>query len=216
MTVKTQWKGDSMKAPSSRVDDVMTWYDAIAPSYDELYGDEQLRKYDHIFAVLQAPGNIPCREDLVVIDVGCGTSLIAEELSRLLTTRTYYYVGIDLSLNILEIAKRRVSKLDVVTDLVAGDATSLPFRSEIADIIFSISVFRCEDPVNNLVQEAMRLCRGSGIMAFTVVCGEGVERTACYGTSNPFYESVIRSGRELIRIIKCQQPKNNTGLRKEP
>lgn len=205
-----------MKTPSSRVDDVMTWYDAIAPSYDELYGDEQLRKYDHIFAVLQALGIIPCREDLVVIDVGCGTSLIAEELSRLLTTRTYYYVGIDLSLNILEIAKRRVSKLDVVTDLVAGDAASLPFRGGVADIIFSISVFRCEDPVNNLVQEAMRLCRGSGIVTFTVVCGEGVQGVACYGGSNPFYESVIRSGRELIRIIKCQQPKNNTGSREEP
>lgn len=200
-----------MKTLPDKVDDVMTWYDAIAPSYDELYGDEQLRKYNHIFAVIQALGNLPCREDIVVIDVGCGTSLIAEELNRLLTARTYYYVGIDLSLNILEIAKRRVSKLDVVTDLVAGDAASLPFRSGIADIIFSISVFRCEDPVDNLVQEATRLCRGSGIMAFTVVCGEGVQGVACYGCSNLFYESVIRSGRELIRIIKCQQPKNNTG-----
>jgi len=114
-----------------------------------------------------------------------------------------------------EIAKRRVSKLDVVTDLVAGDAASLPFRGGIADIIFSISVFRCEDPVSNLVQEAMRLCRGSGIMAFTVVCGEGVERVVCYGGSNPFYESAIRGGRELIQIVKCQQPENNAGSREE-
>ncbi len=205
-----------MKTLPSKVDDVMTWYDAIAPSYDELYGDEQLRKYNHIFAVLQAPGNLPRREDLVVIDVGCGTSLIAKELSRLLTAGTYYYVGIDLSLNILEIAKKRVSELDVVTDLVAGDAASLPFRGGIADIVFSISVFRCEDPVDSLVQEAMRLCRGSGIMAFTVVCGEGVQRVACYGGSNLFYESAIKSGRELIRIIKCRQPKNNTGSREEP
>ncbi len=215
MTAKLNQRDNSALNSSSKVDNVMTWYDAIAPSYDELYGDEQLRKYYHIFDVLLASGNIPYRKHPVIIDVGCGTSLMAKELNKLLTTRSYYYAGIDISLNILEIAKNRINNLDIIADLVAGDANSLPFREGIADMIFSISVFRCKDPVDELVRKSLRLCRDGGVMVLTVVCGEGVKRKACYGNSNPFYETVIRTGRELIQIIKCEQPKDSVNLRGE-
>jgi len=204
-----------VNAPSNRVDDVMTWYDTIAPSYDELYGAEQLRKYDHIFAVIQAPRILPHQENLVVIDVGCGTSLIVEELKKALAMRKYYYVGIDISLNILKIAKRRIEELDIIADLVAGDASNLPFREDIADIVFSISVFRCEDPVDNLIRESLRLCRPLGVVALTIVCGEGVDEIKCQEYPNSLYEGVIKSGRELIRVIKCEQLKDSD-LREKP
>jgi len=200
---------------SSQVDSVMTWYDAIAPSYDELYGDEQLRKYYRIFDALLASGTVPCRRYTVIVDIGCGTSLMAKELGKLLTASRYYYVGIDISLNILEVAKNRIDGLDILADLVAGDADSLPFREGIADMVFSISVFRCEDPVDELVTKSLRLCRDGGVMAFTVVCGEGVKINTCYGNFNPFYKTVVRAGRELIQIIKCEQPKDSVNLRDE-
>jgi len=194
---------------TDNADDVMAWYDAIAPSYDELYGDEQLRKYKRIFTVLESLDSIICRGNCTVIDIGCGTALMAEELSKLPFVRTHYYVGIDLSLNILEIARKRVGNLEAIADLIAGDAANLPLRDGIADVIFSISVFRCGDPVNRLIKEALRLCKAPGVVAFTVVCGKGVERTACHRNWNLFYEDVIRNGRELIRIIKCQQFKKD-------
>lgn len=98
-------------------------YSEIAESYDELYGDEQRAKY-RIALKLVEP-----REP--VLDAGCGTGMLLEHLQC-------YYVGLDLSLGMLRVAKRKGR--GERGDLVCGDAERMPFRKRCFQSAYSVTV----------------------------------------------------------------------------
>lgn len=90
--------------------EVMEYYDAIAPSYNELYGDEQLNKYRGI-------------EDLCrgarILDIGCGTGLLLKHL-RDSGADPELYVCLDISREMLERCDE-CRKSEVVVERVASD-----------------------------------------------------------------------------------------------
>lgn len=159
------------------VEDVVEWYDSLSSSYDELYGSEQRDKYSKLF------GKVNLRNELVLVDLGCGTSelIIYKDVS----SQTKYYVGIDISLKLLELASKKIASLNVPADLIAGDVFALPFRNDAFDAAVSISVIRCGDPVKTALTSMRDIVRKNGLLVVSVLCGEGVSSMSiewCEGT----------------------------------
>ncbi len=148
------------------VEDVIEWYDSLSSSYDELYGSEQRDKYSKIL------GKVKLRKESILADLGCGTSelIMYKDVSQL----TKYYVGIDISLKLLEFASKKIADLGVLTDLIAGDVFALPFRESAFDTAVSISVIRCGDPVKTAVAAMREVIREDGLLIVSVLCGRGV------------------------------------------
>ena len=110
---------------------LISYYDAISSSYDNLYGQEQKSKYDLIFKFINAHG--------VVLDAGCGTGMLIERLGN--EEQVNYIVGIDISRKMVRKAKSKISDNSKV-DLIVGDCEYLPFRSSVFDNIYVITVIQ--------------------------------------------------------------------------
>merc|ERR1711983_140550 len=116
----------------------------LAPP-DIFYNDEEARKYtqntrmieiqndmsERAIELLALPDDQPC----FVLDIGCGSGLSGECLDE----QGHYWIGIDISISMLNIAKER----EVEGDLVHGDiGDGMPFRAGSFDGAISISALQ--------------------------------------------------------------------------
>lgn len=124
-------------------------YSLIAGVYDELYGEEQAAKHKAVLT------RLPPEEP--VLDVGCGTGLLLEKLNC-------YFVGLDLSLEMLKIAAMRGRARH--GDLVCGSAERMPFRKSSFQTIYSVTVLH-EAPL--ALREILRVLRPDGNAAITIL-----------------------------------------------
>jgi ubiquinone/menaquinone biosynthesis C-methylase UbiE len=69
-----------------------------------------------------------------VLDLACGTG----RLTHFLVKKGYHCVGLDISLQMIQIAKNRLKKISGFIGLCQGSAEVLPFASESFDYITSI------------------------------------------------------------------------------
>lgn len=116
-------------------------YDSLAKIYDQLYGEEQRDKFQ--LAKVRKPGSI--------LDVGCGTGLLLADLPE-----NPMAVGLDISIGMLQQAKKRLGKK---IHLVRGDASFPPFKPSTFSNMYAFTVI---DPrqaeavtkaINNLLAE---------------------------------------------------------------
>ena len=124
-------------------------YDEIAEGYDELYGEEQRAKYGLVLKLVE-----PLEPAL---DAGCGTGMLLELLQC-------YSVGVDLSLEMLKVAKRRGR--GERGDLVCGDAERMPLRDRSFRSAYSVTVVH-EAP--RLVGELLRVLAPGGRAVVTLL-----------------------------------------------
>ena len=133
---------------------VAEWYNTLSNSYDELYGKEQSRKYE---TVLEFLGN---RHFRVLVDIGCGTGTFLEKAGE-----TYDYgIGIDLSIKMLQIARRRKTRN---TDYVLASSSSLPLKDDSADCAVSISTARAESNLLMFIAALERISHQDSSLAVT-------------------------------------------------
>ncbi len=135
----------------------MSYYDAIAKGYDELYGEEQKRKY--------FTGLIMLKPNSKVLDVGCGTALLLESLPR-----GTYYLGIDSSKGMLYVAKERAKGR--TADLILADAQMLPLRSHSFKTCYSFTVLQNVENKRRALREIARVCRKAIVSSLK---GKGLE-----------------------------------------
>ncbi len=130
-------------------------YSVTAPSYDELYRSEQYAKYASVVWKKPPRGKI--------LDDGCGTGLLLEyiALHRLHGLITYY-ICLDLTREMLVLAKRRVQDLNLshLVDFVESDAEYLPLRSRSVNTVYSFTVFDLLENFDRGVEEAVRVSQG--------------------------------------------------------
>jgi len=164
--------------------DLLEWYDSLASSYDELYAEEQIMKYNVVLNELSSKLGED-KGNTRVADLGCGTGKLYGELIK----RGWrgHYVGIDLSLNQLLHAYRYLRGVRshlLVHDLIAGDLREPPLRRGSFDIAFSFTVLGSEVGDIELINGLRELIKEGGVLTYTMLSpNKGVEdlREFCRG-----------------------------------
>ena len=142
--------------PAKDPESITKWYDALSRSYDELYGEEQNRKNAK---VLQLLGD---KQFKIIVDVGCGTGNLLE----LISSRSEVGLGIDLSLQMLNKAKQRIT--DSGIQLVRADASHLPLQDHIADGVTSVSMTESGPVFEEHFNELLRITTKDATLIMTI------------------------------------------------
>lgn len=109
-----------------------------------------------------------------VLDIGCGTGAFLESLA--LASPRVQLTGVDLSRDMLEIARRR---LGAAADLKQAHAETLPFGEAVFDIEVSTNAFHfIRRPVAAL-QEISRVLKPSGRIVITDWCDDYLTCRVC-------------------------------------
>lgn len=136
--------------------EVMRNYNRSARVYDAQYAKEQGAKIE---AALK---HVVLKESSLVLDVGCGTGLLFEHVGE----SVELLVGLDISLRILQEAKKRVKRFREAT-LIRADADFMPFLNQVFDRIFAITLLQnTPDPLQTL-HEMKRVSKHPSIMVAT-------------------------------------------------
>lgn len=121
-------------------------YDNSAAFYNFRYNNIQGDKYDVMSEYFPEIWRL-------ALDVGCGTGLLNTKVSNL--------IGMDISLGMLEIAKKTGQKV------VQAESENIPFKDEIFDVVFSFSVLQSSDNLNKSVKEIKRVLKPRGLFIMT-------------------------------------------------
>ncbi len=127
-------------------------YDAIAKSYNELYGEEQLNKWKIIEQKLDFS------KFSTALDVGCGTGLITIRLAD----KVDHVVGLDKSVEMLKIAEPRRNVV-----YITADALAIPFEDSSFDLVISVTVMQDVGKENwdNFIKEIKRVTRKEAVVS---------------------------------------------------
>lgn len=111
-------------------------YDKVAQKYAEVFSDIRVRKDEYQWIM----EHLPNRNDLKVLDIGCGNGALLRQLS----SKIDQGIGVDVSANLLELAKSTNSSLQNLDfKLIVGP--DLPFEPNEFDVVISMLSFRYLD-----------------------------------------------------------------------
>jgi len=110
----------------------------------------------------------------LVLDVGCGTGLLLASLSR--AAPRARLTGVDLSAEMLEVARRR---LPPGVDLSRAMAECLPFEDAAFDVVVSTNVLHFVRRPAAALQEMRRVLRTSGRVVITDWCDDYLPCRVC-------------------------------------
>jgi demethylmenaquinone methyltransferase/2-methoxy-6-polyprenyl-1,4-benzoquinol methylase len=137
--------------------EIAAMFDGVAEKYDRTntllsFGQDKFWRRSTRAALRLRPGE-------KVLDLGAGTGVSTEELSR----AGAYVVGVDISLGMLAVGRRTRPKVS----LVAGDALALPFADHTFDAVTTSFVIRNVANTPGALRELARVTRPGGRM---VIC----------------------------------------------
>lgn len=130
----------------SHFDEIATAYDASLPTH---VTEHYLRKRVSFLRAVRPAGR--------VLDVGCGTGVLAQRLSEL----GYEVVGVDPSEGMLDVLRARCPEVEAVR----ASGSALPMPSEQFDLVFSVAAMHhiaAPEEVRRTLGEMVRVCRPSG------------------------------------------------------
>ena len=125
------------------------YYNSIAKGYDNLYGDEQRKKW------AEAKKLINFSKKDIVLDMGCGTGLIIPEIAQ----KTKIVVGIDNSVEMLKLAPKPENAIYVL-----ADAKKIPFPDKFFDKTISLSVLQDIKEWKIVLKEIKRVTKGAVVL----------------------------------------------------
>jgi len=169
---------------------VAEWYNTLSGSYDELYGEEQSRKYETVL------GFLGTGQFRVLIDIGCGTGTFLERAHEIYD----HAIGIDLSAKMLRIATKRKT---ANTDYVLASSSSLPIKSASSDCTVSISTAKVGSNHSSFISDLKRISREDSLLAFTLFQRPGLPNPE--SLLKPA-RSTILSDRETLYLLHLADP----------
>lgn len=121
-------------------------YNQNAKIYNSRYSRIQLDKYDIMSEYFPIYSK--------ALDLGCGTGLLSKKLKNL--------IGIDISLEMLKIAKTGEK-------VIQAQCESIPFKNNSFDTIFSFSAIQSTDNLEKTINEIKRVLIPQGTLILTVI-----------------------------------------------
>jgi len=138
--------------------DVQNFYNKIARSYDELYGEEQRKKFRLALnlGVFRFNGKI--------LDAGCGTGLFEAFLGK--ESKECLIFGVDISRGVLDEAKKKFSGKPNIF-LICGDIDYLPFPSSLFDSCVLFTVLQNLPKPEKTLDEIRRVVKKDALIVAT-------------------------------------------------
>jgi len=174
--------------PAKDTETIGKWYDALSRGYDELYGEEQHKKYERVLQLLEN------KTFDMIVDVGCGTGKLLE----LTSSRSKACLGIDLSAQMLTRAKHGATVAGI--QLVRADASHLPLRDQVADGVTSVSVTESGPVTEDHFNEISRIATKDATLVMTIL--DDKNQTHCRRLNETKIELVASfSNREQLYLL---------------
>jgi len=133
-------------------------YNSSAKIYDNRYKIIQNYKFKLIIENLVFKSGI-------YLDAGSGTNLFLDYLNKERIKRNIRLIGLDISFNMLKIAKEKQKK----SYLILGDIENLPFKSNLFAGFISITSFQNLPDIRKGIEEMNRVFKRSGLLAITIL-----------------------------------------------
>lgn len=133
-------------------------YDTEANGYDELYSDEQRKKFE--FALRR----LALRREDRILDCGCGTGMFLKKVAG----SVQFAVGVDLSPKMLHRAQLRLGELSNIA-LICADFDFLPFSKGAFRCVFMFTALLGPTYWDDTIKEALRVLGTHGIMTLSVL-----------------------------------------------
>jgi ubiquinone/menaquinone biosynthesis C-methylase UbiE len=130
-------------------------YHAGRSYYDDFsgwYENQRHHGYHQVIDALEVDLSMPLCAGKDILEAGCGTGLILQELAKVAKTTT----GLDLSLGMARQAKTKG------LPVVLGSITDLPFAAESFDVVLSFKVLAHLQNIERALQEIARVTRPGG------------------------------------------------------
>lgn len=148
------------------------------------------------------------------LDAGCGTGIYTVELAK----RGAAVYGVDNSMAMLSSAGAKADKEGLKMDLLAADATALPFRSGSFDMALSVGMLCFTEDAGKVLLEMNRVLRPGGRIVVGVLnrrspwalfrrikgfFKETVYKRARLFTPSQLKAALITAGFESVELMTC-------------
>lgn len=167
--------------------EISSKYDLLASSYEEIYRDEQLKKYREVFS------NLEKRPRRVCVEVGCGTGIGLEASGE---TFDQIWVGIDISTGMLREAKRRFSSGEK-RYIILADSDFVPLRENCTDLAICITVLSKTPEPTKTIKELGRIVDSDGVIILSVLKKDF--------TADKFLQTIQGRGLKILEKIKNKE-----------
>jgi len=101
----------------------------------------------------------------VVVDVGCGGGLLAEEIARLGAA----VIGVDPSASSIETARAHAAQAGLVIDYRIGAGEHLPVDDASADVVYCVDVLEHVADLDAVIAETARVLKPGGLYLFDTI-----------------------------------------------
>jgi len=152
---------------SNKKRDIIKRYNSTSVHYNNRYAKIQNQKYDYFIKYIPIGSKI-------ILDAGSGTGLLMPYLLKIINPsrlKPFFYVGIDISLNMLKIAKKKSFEIEENEKfaLILADLENMPIRNESFNNIFSITSLQNLHDMEKGIKEIIRTSKIDSVLLISVL-----------------------------------------------
>lgn len=130
------------------------YYNQIARGYNELHGEEQLKKLNEVYEYLKE--NNLLENVKRILDVGCGTGISSDFFAK----KNFQVTGIDPAQELINNNENEKE----LSNLIVAPAENLPFKENEFDLVISFTAIQNFDDLNKGLQEIKRVGKGKFVL----------------------------------------------------
>ena len=176
----------------------MAIFDNFAADYDSWYTDKKGSFVDMVETDL-AFKMTDIKKGMKILDVGCGTGNFSIKLAGMGCSVT----GVDISNEMLNIARKKASGMNFDIEFINVDLNNLPFEDDTFDAVISMTAFEFVEDAQKALNELLRVVKKDGRVLIGTIAG-GSSWSELY-LSEPFRENSVFKYAKFRTIDEIRQ-----------